>query len=177
MVIPRTTKTVEALQLAHDSGVITSMPGHTTHRVRPMDVAFFRPLSSCYIEKVENWLRANPRRCRSSESGSDFWLWVRKSSYCGHSNQHLQAYRIWPVNRYAFQDHNFFPSVTNTSGAAFVQPVQGVTRWCGSKSSLQETEIHICLFPWRKYYFSQKLILLAVLKNRTGPKCLRRRQN
>jgi len=82
MVIPRTTKTVKALQLAHDSGVImVSMPGHTTHRVQPVDVAFFRPLSSCYIEEIENWLRANPGRyVAQAKSGSDVWLCVQKSS-------------------------------------------------------------------------------------------------
>jgi len=130
MVIPRTTKPAKALQLAHDSGVIMAlMPGHTTHRVQPMDAAFFRPLSSCYIEEIENWLRANPGRyVAQAKVAVIFGYGYGKAATVARAISAFRSTGIWPVNRYAFQDHHFFPSVANTSGAAFVRPVQGVTR-------------------------------------------------
>jgi len=62
----------------------------------------------------------------------------------------ISAFRstgIWPVNRYAFQDHHFCP-VANISGAAFVQPVQGESQDDAGAGQVfhreQEMEIHIC---------------------------------
>jgi hypothetical protein len=128
MVIPRTTKTVKALQLAHNSGVImVSMPGHTTHRVQPMDVAFFRPLSSCYIEEIENWLRANPRQYAALAKITVIFGYAY-CGYCGHSNQRLQVYRDTVSKQICISRPSLLFSVANTSGAAFVEPVQGVTR-------------------------------------------------
>jgi len=44
------TRNIEALQIAHDSGVImVSLPGHISHRLQPLHVAFLGPLSSYYI--------------------------------------------------------------------------------------------------------------------------------
>jgi hypothetical protein len=57
------TKNTEALKLALDGGHNVSLPGHTTHRLQPLDVAFFRPLSSYNIEESEKWLLASPGRC------------------------------------------------------------------------------------------------------------------
>jgi hypothetical protein len=57
------TKNIKALLLARDNGVIMlSLPGHITHRLQPLDVAFVEPLSSHYIAEIEKWLRANPGR-------------------------------------------------------------------------------------------------------------------
>ena len=37
------TTNIEARQLARDSSVLVSLPGHTTHPLQPLHVAFFRP--------------------------------------------------------------------------------------------------------------------------------------
>jgi len=155
MVIPSMTKTAKALQLAQDSGVIVvSMPGHTTHRVQPMDVAF-SPLRSCYIEEIENWLRANPGRyVAQAKVAVIFGYAYGKAATVVTAISAFRSTGIWPVNRYAFQDHHFFPSVANTSGAAFVQPVHGESQEDARASQAfhreQKMEIHICYFPWRK---------------------------
>jgi len=58
------TQNTEALQLARDSGAImVSLPGRTTYRLQPLDVAFLRPLCSQYIDEIGNWLQASPGRC------------------------------------------------------------------------------------------------------------------
>ncbi|CAH2107507.1 unnamed protein product [Euphydryas editha] len=59
-------KNLEALTLAKTNGVIMlQLPGHTTHPLQPLDVSFFKPLSSYYIQATENWLRSNPGRQNS----------------------------------------------------------------------------------------------------------------
>jgi len=57
-------KNMEALQLARNTGVImVSLPGHITHRLQPLDVAFLRPLSSHSIDEIGKWLQASPGQC------------------------------------------------------------------------------------------------------------------
>lgn len=46
---------------------MASLLGHTTYRLLRVDVSFFRPLSSCYIEETEKWLGASPRQCATQE--------------------------------------------------------------------------------------------------------------
>jgi hypothetical protein len=58
------TKNLEALEMARENGVILlSLPEHTMRRLQPSDVSFLKPLSFCYIDEMEKWLRANPGRC------------------------------------------------------------------------------------------------------------------
>jgi len=57
------TKNTEALQLALDRGVMmVSLPGYTTHRLQPLDLAFLRPWSSQYIDEIGKWLQVSPGR-------------------------------------------------------------------------------------------------------------------
>lgn len=149
MVISHTTETVKALHLARDSDVImASMPGHIMHRVQPMGMAFFRPLSSCYIEEIEKWLWANPGYVARAKVAVIFGYAYGKAASVATAISAFTSTGIWLVNRYAFQDHNFFPSVANTSGAAFVQPVQGQSQEDAGASQAssqeQEMEIQIC---------------------------------
>ena len=61
------TKNLEAIQLAIDNNVIMlSLPPHTTHKLQPLDKAFFKPLQVYYDQEVEKWLRLNPGRSVSS---------------------------------------------------------------------------------------------------------------
>lgn len=51
---------LEALLYAKENGIIIlQLPGHTTHRLPPIDVAFFKPLGLYYIQCQEKWLRQN----------------------------------------------------------------------------------------------------------------------
>jgi len=184
MFIPHMTKTAKALQLAHNSGVImVSMPGHTTHRVQPMDVAFFRPLRSCYTEEIENWLRGNPGRyVAQAKVAVIFWLRVRKSSYCGHGNQRLQVYRDMASKQICISRPSFLSFCGEYFRRCLCTASSGrVTRRCGSKSSLSQRTRNgntYLLVPVEKISpLSKAHTACSTQKNRTGPKCLRRRQN
>jgi len=111
-----------------------------------MDMAFFRSLSSCYIEEIEKWSRANPGRyVARAKVAVIFGYAYGKAASVATAISAFRSTGMWLVNRYAFQDHNFFPAVANTSGAAFVQPVQGESQEDAgaSQASSQEQEMEI----------------------------------
>jgi len=55
------TKNVEVLELARANGVVLlSLPPHTTHRLQPLDVGFYKPLQTYYDRYIDRWLRSHP---------------------------------------------------------------------------------------------------------------------
>ena len=57
------TRNVEVLEAAKASNVVMLVfPSHSTHRLQPCDVSFFRSLKSSYDEKAQTWLRNHPGR-------------------------------------------------------------------------------------------------------------------
>jgi hypothetical protein len=53
-------KNLEALNYAREHNIhLLQLPGYTTHRLQPLDVAFFKPLQSYYVRAQEKWLRAS----------------------------------------------------------------------------------------------------------------------
>lgn len=56
-------KNLDALLLAKLNGVIVlCIPPHCTHRLQPLDVSFFGPLSTFYNQAITAWLKNNPGR-------------------------------------------------------------------------------------------------------------------
>ncbi|KAJ3652586.1 hypothetical protein Zmor_018538 [Zophobas morio] len=54
-------KNLEALQFAKENYIhLLQLPGHTTHRLQPLDVAFFKPLQNYYVQAQESWMRSKP---------------------------------------------------------------------------------------------------------------------
>ena len=55
------TKNLEAIKLARENGVLMlSFPPHTTHKMQPLDVSFFRSLKNWYNIEIEKFLRTHP---------------------------------------------------------------------------------------------------------------------
>jgi hypothetical protein len=51
------TKNLEAIELAWDRGLILiSLSAHTTHRLQPLDVSFFKPLSVYFNQAFDKWM-------------------------------------------------------------------------------------------------------------------------
>ena len=42
--------------------IILSLPSHCTHRLQPLDVAFFKSLNAFYDQATATWLRQHPGR-------------------------------------------------------------------------------------------------------------------
>lgn len=57
------THSIKALDRTSEAGVMMlSLPPHTSHRLQPLDIAFFRPLKVYYSQQIDQWMRANPGR-------------------------------------------------------------------------------------------------------------------
>ena len=57
------TKNLAAIQLVRDAGVVmVSLPPHTTHKLQPLDVAFFGPLGTYYDEATRKWMKQHVGR-------------------------------------------------------------------------------------------------------------------
>lgn len=51
-------KNLEALEYARKNGIILlQLPGHTSHRLQPLDVAFFSPLQTYFVQAQDAFLR------------------------------------------------------------------------------------------------------------------------
>jgi len=106
------THNLKALEMAREAGVIMlSLPSHTTHRMQPLDVAFFRPLSTYYAQEADMWMRKNPGRPLSHFQVCQLFgkAYARAASMETAINGFCRA-GIWPVDRSVFQDSDFAPS-------------------------------------------------------------------
>lgn len=108
------TKNAEALTMARENGVIMlALPGHTTHRLQPLDVTFFKPLSTYYINEIETWLRRpeNVGKCITQFHVAQlFGKAYGKAATVATAVNGFASTGVWPVNRDVFQDHHFSPS-------------------------------------------------------------------
>lgn len=92
------TKNTAAINLAIDNGIIMlSLPAHTTHRLQPLDVAFFKPLS-VYFNQA--WYVAARIPRETYYAISDQWiagelLWT--SCNCGQCSQWIR--KDWSLAR------------------------------------------------------------------------------
>ncbi|XP_046973826.1 MFS-type transporter clz9-like [Vanessa cardui] len=102
-------KNFEALCLARDNGIILlQLPGHTTNRIQPLDVSFFKPLSTYYIQSTEKWLRTNPgRQVTQYQVAQLFGEAYERAAVIGNIVNGFRASGIWPTNRHIFPEHVF----------------------------------------------------------------------
>ena len=55
------TQNIAALSRAREVGILMlSLPPHCTHRLQPLDLTFFKPLSTFYNHAIDDWMHANP---------------------------------------------------------------------------------------------------------------------
>jgi hypothetical protein len=67
-------KNLAAIELARANGVIIlQLPGHTTHRLQPLDVSIFGPLETYYNQAVEKWMRESSNFVKRNGRFSKIW--------------------------------------------------------------------------------------------------------
>ena len=112
------TKNLEAIQLAIDNNVIMlSFPPHTTHKLQPLDKAFFKPLQVYYDQEVEKWLRLNPGRSVSSYQVANlFHLAYAKAATMSTAINGFASCGIWPCTRDVFKPQDYAPSFASQAG-------------------------------------------------------------
>lgn len=107
-------KSLEALQLAKERHVVLfCLPAHCTHRLQPLDVAFFGPLHKYYNQAVTEWLKANPGRpVTIYQVAQLFSQAYEKTATPAIAFSGFRATGIVPFNKNIFPEHMFLPSAT-----------------------------------------------------------------
>lgn len=105
-------KNLEAISLARDNGIILlQLPGHTTHRLQPLDVGVFKSMESNYSQVMTTWLRTNAgQKITQFEVTALLSEAYTKSATISNAVSGFKATGIWPVNRLIFTDADFIAS-------------------------------------------------------------------
>ena len=108
------TKNIDVLDYASENGILMlSLPPHTTHKMQPMDVSFYKPFQTYYDQYIERWLATHPGRpftefqiagAVADAFGKAASVRIAVSGFdsCG----------LWPVNENRWEDHEFTPAET-----------------------------------------------------------------
>jgi len=57
------TKNLDVISKARDNNIILiSLPSHCTHKLQPLDIAFFKSMNTYYDQELQAWLRRHPGR-------------------------------------------------------------------------------------------------------------------
>jgi hypothetical protein len=115
------TKNLEAIKITHEAGVIMlRFPPHCSHRLLPLDVSFYGPLSTAYNQVMDSWMRANPGRAVTQYQVSRMLADAYgKVATVGNAASGFLHTGLWPPNRHIFLEYMFAPSsVTDKSTAA-----------------------------------------------------------
>lgn len=102
-------KNLRALELARDHGVILlQLPGHTTHKLQPLDVSFFKPLETFYIQEMQKYLRTYPNLIISLfQIAQIFTPAYQRAATIENAVSGFKNTGIWPVNRNVFAEHEY----------------------------------------------------------------------
>jgi len=98
--------------MAREAGIrMISLPPHTTHRLQPLDVAFFGPLGTYYDEAARTWMRQHLGRAVTSWQVAELF----GSAYCkaasvGTAVSGFRASGLWPLDIGVFSDCDFAAS-------------------------------------------------------------------
>ena len=106
-------KTIEVIDLARKHGVdILVLPLHTTHRLQPLDVVFYKPLSDNYNTTADRWMVTNPgRRISFYEVALLFRDAYEKTATIAKASSGFRCTGIWPFNPDVFEETEFAPSI------------------------------------------------------------------
>lgn len=103
------TKNLEAILFAKENNIIMlSLPAHTSHKLQPLDVSFFKPLKTFYTDEMEKWLRDHPGRTVTTFQISMLFgrAYSRAASIGTAVNGFLKT-GIYPCNRNVFSDDEY----------------------------------------------------------------------
>jgi hypothetical protein len=105
-------KNLEALEIARDAGVVMlQLPGHTTHRLQPLDRSFFKPFKGYFNQAVEKWLRTNTGLSVTQYHISQLVTEAfGKAATVENSAHGFKCSGVWPVDPSVFKDTDFLPA-------------------------------------------------------------------
>uniref|UniRef100_A0A1B6L3T1 HTH CENPB-type domain-containing protein n=1 Tax=Graphocephala atropunctata TaxID=36148 RepID=A0A1B6L3T1_9HEMI len=108
------TKNLELIDMARENGVVLlCLPPHTSHKLQPLDVTFYNPLSLYYGEEIKKWLRCNPGKVVTLFQISTLFgaAFLRAASMTTAIKGFVET-GIWPTDPNVFTDADFLPAAT-----------------------------------------------------------------
>ncbi|XP_076545758.1 uncharacterized protein LOC143305563 [Osmia lignaria lignaria] len=104
-------KNLDACIFARDNGIVLlQLPGHTTRRLQPLDVAFFGPLQKYFTQAQETFLRQyKGDKISQTQISKLLNEAYGRAATVAIAESGFRASGIWPVNRHIFEDHRFAP--------------------------------------------------------------------
>ena len=105
-------KQLEVLNYAKEHGIVMlAFPPHCTHRLQPLDVAFFGPLKTYYNQAITKWLMNNPGRVVTQfQIANLFSEAYGKAATVSNALSGFLSTGISPFNRDIFPEHLFSPA-------------------------------------------------------------------
>lgn len=105
---------LQGINYCREKGIIlVGLPPHTTHRLQPLDVAFFGPLKVYYNQACDAFLVNNPGTAISERNlGPLFSEAYGKAATVNNAVKGFKACGIEPFNPFIFEDHDFSPAAT-----------------------------------------------------------------
>ena len=103
------TKSIEPIIFCQQNGIIIIiLTPHTTHKLQPLDLSYFKPLKAAYNESCCRWLKMHPSRKITEYQVSELFndAYSRVSNVSNLTNG-FRAYRIFPFDRDLIIDSNF----------------------------------------------------------------------
>jgi len=100
------TKNLDAIMLARENRI--SLPPHTTHRLQPLDVAFFKPLQQYYDQAATSWLKSHEGRgITAAQVSRLFGEAYGKAATVSNATSGFAKCGIYPLNLNQFDDSEF----------------------------------------------------------------------
>jgi hypothetical protein len=137
-------KNLAAIYLARDAGVrMVSLPPHTTHRLQPLDVAFFGPLGTYYDEAMRKWMRLHISRPVTTWQVAElFGEAYSQAASLKIAIKGFQASGLWPLDITVFNDSDFkASSFTDISPSNSLQPIENMEKMTKLPIKSSETNL------------------------------------
>lgn len=104
--------TLEAYNFCRENGIIfITIPPHTSHRLQPLDVSFYGPLSSAYNTECDKFLKGRPgERITNNDIAEIFNYAFGRTATPEKAVNGFRATGIVPFNPDVFGEEDFAPS-------------------------------------------------------------------
>lgn len=116
---------LNAIEFCRENDIqLLSLPPHASHKLQPLDVAFFGPLKTAYSREADNYMVTNPGKTINQFTvASLFGRAYNRLNSSEKAANGFAAAGIWPFNPNIFNDEDFAPSsVTSITEASSVTP-------------------------------------------------------
>lgn len=112
-------KNLQAINFCRENGIVMlQLPSHTTHRLQPLDVAFFGPLQGYLASAQKGWLIDNPGKTISIYQISTLFKdSYYKAATLGNAESAFRGTDIWPIDMLRFPEHAYAAADAMNAGS------------------------------------------------------------